>query len=290
MFGSRPLRGPRVSDLWVIGDVHGALDKLRAMLLRAGLIDFSGDWAARDAHLVFLGDYMDRGPDGVGVVRFVRKLEGQSAAAGGRVTALLGNHEVMLLAATRFRRTDPQDQLGFREYWLNNGGQERDAELLDPGDYGWLTERPALALAGNWLLMHADSRLYLRLGDTLDAVNAHVAALLASNDEDAWGEFTNAFADRFGFALPGGERLAAKMLDAFGGQRIVHGHTPVYVLLDEHLHGPTLGAGAPIPYAERLCVAMDSGMAYREDAGFIARLDDRGIAEVIRNPGSGTLF
>ena len=158
-----------MSDLWVIGDVHGALDKLRAMLLRAGLIGFSGDWAARDAHLVFLGDYMDRGPDGVGVVRFVRKLEGQSAAAGGRVTALLGNHEVMLLAATRFRRTDPQDQLGFREYWLNNGGQERDAELLDPGDYGWLAERPALALAGNWLLMHADSRLYLRLGDTLDA-------------------------------------------------------------------------------------------------------------------------
>ncbi|MFC6660021.1 hypothetical protein [Deinococcus multiflagellatus] len=99
--------------------------------------------------------------------------------------------------------------------------------------------------------------------------------------------FLNAFTERFAFVLGGGDTKARRMLGTFGGQRIVHGHTPVYVLLDEHLHGPTLGAGAPIPYAGRLCLAVDSGMAYREDAGFIVRLDPDGLADVVTFP-SGT--
>ncbi|MFK7600998.1 metallophosphoesterase [Deinococcus sp. SM5_A1] len=272
-------------ELWVVGDVHGAYGKLRAMLLRAGLIDFDGGWTAGDAHLVFLGDYVDRGPKGIEVIRLIRSLEVQAAEFGGAVTALLGNHEVMFMAALLFRHSDPKDALGFHEYWQNNGGQERDLTLLDPGDLAWLKARPAVVRTDSWLLVHADSPMYLRLGESVGAVNDHVHALLLGRDADAWGAFLNAFADRFAFALGGGEKAARRMLKTFGGEHLAHGHTPVYVLIDEYLHGPTLGAGAPIPYAERLCVAMDSGMAYRDDAGFIARLDDGGIAEVISNPG-----
>ncbi|GGO26879.1 metallophosphoesterase [Deinococcus humi] len=279
-----------MKELWVVGDIHGAYSKLRAMLLRAGLIDFDGGWTAGDAHLVFLGDYMDRGPKGVEVIRLIRSLEVQAREHGGEVTALLGNHEVMFLAAILFRRSDPADELGFREYWQSNGGQDRDLTLLDPGDLAWLEARPAMALVDSWLMVHADSTMYLRLGTTSEAVNGHIRNLLLGRDADAWGSFLNSFADRFAFALGGGEKTARRMLKAFGGQHLVHGHTPVYVLLDEYLHGPTLGAGAPIPYAERLCVAMDSGMAYRDEAGFIARLDDGGIAEVISNPGSGPAY
>mgnify|MGYP003349132290 CR=1 FL=1 len=47
------------------GSVTLPQDKLRAMLLRAGLIDFDGSWTAGDTHLVFLGDYVDRGPNGL---------------------------------------------------------------------------------------------------------------------------------------------------------------------------------------------------------------------------------
>ncbi|MDV6373644.1 metallophosphoesterase [Deinococcus arenicola] len=280
----------RSRELWVIGDIHGAYGKLRAMLLRSGLIDFDGSWAAGDAHLVFLGDYLDRGPKGVEVVRLIRRLEAQAVAHGGQVTALLGNHEVMFMAALLFRRSDPEDALGFREYWQSNGGQQRDVSMLDPGDLAWLEARPAMVLSGGWLLIHADSAMYLRMGSSVQAVNDHIHALLLGRDADAWGLFINAFADRFAFALGEGEKMARRMLRTFGGDHLAHGHTPVYILLDEHLHGPTLGAGAPIPYAEKLCVAMDSGMAYRDDAGFIARLDEGGIAEVISNPGTGQLY
>ena len=276
--------------LWVIGDIHGAYDKLRAILLRAGLIDFDGSWTAGDAHVVFLGDYVDRGPNGVGVIRLIRSLEVQAQEVGGQVTALLGNHEVMFLAALVFRHSDPQDRYGYREYWLENGGQVRDADLLEPSDLAWLSERPAMAASHDWLLVHADSLMYLKLGSSVEGVNAAVLELMTNPDPDDWGAFLNTFTDRFAFVLGAGDEKARQMLSTFGGQRVAHGHTPVYVLLDEHLHGPTVGAGAPIPYAGRLCVAMDSGMAYREDAGFIARLNRHGIAEVVTFPSGGDFY
>lgn len=274
----------RVSPaLWVVGDVHGALDKLRALLRRAGLIGAEDGWTGGAAHLAFLGDYLDRGPDGVGVVRLIRRLEGGARAAGGQVTALLGNHEVMFLAAIRFARRDPQDRHGFQDYWRSNGGQTHDAARLDPADHAWLCARPALARAQDWLLLHADTPMYLRLGRDLDAVNAQVARLLRSSDPHAWGTFVNAFADRLAFAGPGGEALALDLLRTFGGERLAHGHTPVPLLLDvwDSAGDPPPGPGAPVGYAGGRCVALDSGMAYWPDAGFIARLEGAGVAQVV---------
>nr|WP_246580361.1 metallophosphoesterase [Deinococcus aestuarii] len=266
--------------MWVVGDVHGEHDKVRTLLRGAGLIGADGAWTGGEAHLAFLGDYLDRGPDGLGVVGLVRRLEEEAPRSGGRVTALLGNHEVMFLAAEHFRRADPGDRFGFRSYWEANGGQVRDAEGLQPDDLAWIAARPALARLGRWLLLHADSPVYLHLGGSVEAVNARVAALLASPSPAVWGGLANAFADRLAFVGPGGEGVARRLLDTYGGDRLAHGHTPVSVLLDED--GPD--AGLPLPYAGGRCVALDSGMAYRGDAGFIARLDGRGVAEVVVLP------
>lgn len=277
-------------ELWVVGDVHGAHDKLRTLLLRAGLMREDGGWTGGAAHLVFLGDYLDRGPDGLGVVRLVRELEAGARAVGGQVTALLGNHEVMFLAALRFARPGGHDRHGFREYWRANGGQPGDAARLTPEDHAWLLARPALARAGRWLLLHADTPMYLRLGGSVEAVNARVAELLGSPDPHAWGAFANAFADRFAFAGPGGERAAQDLLDTFGGKRLAHGHTPVPLLRGEPLDGASVGAesgpGAPLLYAGGRCLALDSAMAYRPQAGFLARLSERGAAQVVTYPAA----
>nr|WP_221269495.1 metallophosphoesterase [Deinococcus budaensis] len=280
--------------MWVVGDVHGAHDKLRTLLLGARLITEDGSWSGGTAHLAFLGDYLDRGPDGLGVVQLVRGLEAGARAAGGQVTALLGNHEVMFLAALHFARRDPHDRHGFRDYWRANGGQPGDAARVTPEDLAWLLARPALARAGRWLLLHADTPMYLRLGGSLEAVNARVAGLLGSHDPHVWGTFANAFADRFAFAAPGGERAAQSLLDTFGGERLAHGHTPVPLLLGESLAGPedgsdrgTCGAGAPLLYAGGRCLALDSALAYRPQAGFLARLNGRGVAQVVTYGGAG---
>ncbi|WP_019585073.1 metallophosphoesterase [Deinococcus apachensis] len=278
------LRAP-VEGLWVVADVHGALDKLRVLLRRARLIDEGDRWTGGTSHLVFLGDYMDRGPDGAGVVRLVRSLEASAPLAGGRVTALLGNHEVMFLAALRFAGYDPQDHYGFREYWLANGGQPLDTARLGAEDQAWLAARPALARVGRWLFLHADSSLYLRLGGSVEAVNAHVVRLLQSEAPEVWGHFANAFADRLAFAEPRGEELARRLLRTFGGERLAHGHTPVSLLLDN----PGPEPGTPVLYAGHLCLALDGGLAYYEDAGFLVRLSDRGVAEVVGYAGTGAL-
>jgi Calcineurin-like phosphoesterase len=271
--------------LWVVGDVHGALGKLKLLLLRAGLTDFDGSWRGGNAHLVFLGDYLDRGEDGAGVIRLVRTLQRQAGLAGGRVDALLGNHEVMFLAALLFRQKDPRDELGFYEYWHNNGGQPRDMALIEPGDLGWMAERPAMLRVGPWLLQHADNAMYLKLTArdvpvNVSSVNAAMSDKLSTSDPKIWQDLMNTFAARFAFAGPDGGSLIKEVLHTFGGLRIVHGHTPINLLLGTGGEEP----GAPLPYASRQCIDIDSAMAYIPGAGFITRLDEGGIAEVVTYP------
>ena len=270
-----------MTPLWVVGDIHGAYDKLCSLLRQAGLMDEDDSWQGAQARLVFLGDYLDRGPRGLDVIRLIRHLEPQARAAGGQITALLGNHEVMFLGALQFRASDPGDTLGFRDYWLSNGGQETDAAQVQVDDLTWLRGRPALGQEDGWLLMHADSPFYLRLGRTIGAVNRQVTELLGSSEARVWSHFMNIFADRFAFTFPGGEDAARGILQTLGGVRIVHGHTPVYVLQDELMLDQEPGIALPITYAGGLCVALDSGMAYRDEAGFIARLDSSGVAEAL---------
>jgi hypothetical protein len=78
-----------------VGDVHGAYDRFAAILREAGLIDGRQRWAGGHVILVQTGDLLDRGADSRRALDLLRRLEEEAAKAGGRVVALLGNHEVM---------------------------------------------------------------------------------------------------------------------------------------------------------------------------------------------------
>ncbi|TNF32063.1 MAG: serine/threonine protein phosphatase [Deltaproteobacteria bacterium] len=69
---------------FVIGDIHGDLPALRKVLGRMPRPD-AGDT------LVFLGDYLDRGPSSAGVVDFLRNVLPRHTQA--RIVLLRGNHE-----------------------------------------------------------------------------------------------------------------------------------------------------------------------------------------------------
>jgi serine/threonine protein phosphatase 1 len=68
---------------FAIGDIHGDLDQLLKLLSCLPGLD-------KDDSIVFLGDYVDRGPKSAEVVDFVRRLENDGPA---KVVALRGNHE-----------------------------------------------------------------------------------------------------------------------------------------------------------------------------------------------------
>ncbi len=80
-----------------IGDVHGSLEGLRAVLRTAGLIDASDRWTGGATTLVQAGDVTDRGADVRGALDLLMTLTRQAPAQGGRVLPVLGNHEAMNL-------------------------------------------------------------------------------------------------------------------------------------------------------------------------------------------------
>ncbi|NND99076.1 MAG: serine/threonine protein phosphatase [Pirellulaceae bacterium] len=86
---------------FVIGDIHGCAKALRSLI---EAID-----PQADDELIFLGDYVDRGPDSRNVVDQLLDLKERC-----RVVALRGNHEIMLLGVALGGMDDT--------IWMNCGG------------------------------------------------------------------------------------------------------------------------------------------------------------------------
>ena len=88
---------------FVIGDIHGCSDLLAELLEKIKPL-------AKDDTVIFIGDYIDRGPDSRGVIDIVLQLRAEHS----RVITLMGNHELMLLGAIK----------GYgRNEFLNMGGE-----------------------------------------------------------------------------------------------------------------------------------------------------------------------
>jgi hypothetical protein len=176
-----------------IGDVHGAYENFVAVLRLAGLVDEKTRWSGGKTHLVQTGDVVDRGADSRKALDLLMRLEGEARKAGGRVHALLGNHEVMnLLGDLRYvsaedyasfrtprseelresllrlliaenqkqaREKDAAfDEAGFRERFLKEtplGYVERSQAFGAQGEYGrWLRKRPAVVRIDGVLFLH----------------------------------------------------------------------------------------------------------------------------------------
>lgn len=84
-----------VDRIVAIGDLHGDWNSYFAVLRAAGVVDRRGRWAAGETHLVQTGDIPDRGPDTRRIIEHLARLTAQAQRRGGRVHALIGNHEAM---------------------------------------------------------------------------------------------------------------------------------------------------------------------------------------------------
>ncbi len=196
------------SRVVAIGDVHGAIDELRALLQSAGLTDAEHRWIGGEDTLVQTGDLTDRGPGVRAVLDLMMRLEAEAEAANGRVVVVLGNHETMsmmanlldttpeLLAAfagpesesrrasayaayaAHFEaRADAQGPLApqplSREAWMDTHppGFLEYIELFGPdGVYGrWLRSRPVVVRVGDSIFLHGG--LHLSSPIDLDDIN-----------------------------------------------------------------------------------------------------------------------
>ncbi|MFF5701644.1 metallophosphoesterase [Streptomyces sp. NPDC012794] len=263
-----PGSGP--GPLYVVGDVHGYLDELISELQAQHLIDAECRWSAGNARLWFLGDFTDRGPDGIGVIDLVMRLSAEAAAAGGYCKALMGNHELLLIGAKRFGDTPVSSGAGtatFQAAWLLNGGQRADMERLEDVHLQWMSRLDAATLQDGHLLLHSDTTAYLDYGDSIEDVNDTIHELLNRNDADITWDLFRKFTKRFAFRdEETGPRAVRELLATYGGGRVVHGHSPIPYLLGEvgtedgdDSHGPEAVDG-PHVYADGLAIAMDGGV------------------------------
>lgn len=71
-----------------IGDIHGHADELEALLKKLGYSIKNGNYHHSDRTVMFIGDYIDRGPKIVETLQIVRRM-----VDAGDAIALMGNHE-----------------------------------------------------------------------------------------------------------------------------------------------------------------------------------------------------
>ena len=150
--------------LFVVGDIHGEMDLMEAMLER--IDEAIGKIQLKNPLLVFVGDLIDRGPHSKDVLLRLMEL---TTEFPDNVVSLLGNHEQMLLDFI-------DAPIARHARWMRNGGVQTcesfglkvPAEIGDPlivadalmeamGDelLDWLRVRPLMHRSGNITCVHA---------------------------------------------------------------------------------------------------------------------------------------
>lgn len=121
---------------YAIGDLQGCAHEAQVLLNR---IEEDAPGAAR---IVFVGDLINRGPESLAALRRVARL---SIDSGGRIDAVLGNHDLHLLAvacgAQQLSKSDTLDDI--------LAAPDRE-ELIQ-----WLRHRPLALMEQGHLLLHA---------------------------------------------------------------------------------------------------------------------------------------
>ncbi len=239
----------------ILGDVHGMDRRFVSLLRDAQLIDGDGAWSGGRDELWCLGDLVDRGTGGSKVVKLLRRLAGEAEAVGGRVGSVLGNHEVLMLAARAMPNEASSGPFAtFREDWIGNGGIAEDLDRITDEDAAWLAGLPAMVRVSDALLVHADAGLYLSLGQTVGEANERLAAMMAEPDPVTWDGLLGVMTERF--SLRDDPSLAARMLARFGGARVLHGHTPIA----RFTGADPASVHAPHLYAGGRAMALDPGL------------------------------
>jgi len=213
-----------VERIVAVGDVHGDFDQFEKALRAAKVIDKKNKWIAGKTHLVQIGDVPDRGPDTRKAMDLLMQLEDQAKEAGGRVHAIIGNHEAMVMTGD-LRYTHRGEIESF-------GGREETIKAYSPkGKYGkWILTHNAVIKINDILFVHGGiSPRYAKkpLAEINRAVRTELAAGMKGSNTT--------------IADPGGplwyrglamnqkgdlDALADPALEFHKVKRIVIGHTP----------------------------------------------------------------
>ncbi len=213
---------------WVIPDIHGCARTLK-MLVEKQIEPNKNDL------LVFLGDYIDRGPDSKGVIDFIMELQDSDY----NVIALKGNHEDYCVKAY-YEDKKNKGFLGIRsktrvqKEWEMHGGVQTmesfDAE--SPRDVPekyiiWMDELPYYHIVDNFVIVHAGMNF---------------------KKDDPFSDTRSMMWIRDFAVVP----------EKIGNRKVIHGHVPVNLeLIDLSIKNP-----------DYKFIDLDNGIYFDDRAGY----------------------
>ena len=160
--------------IYAIGDIHGQIEQMDKAL---DVIHADG---GADAHIVFLGDYTDRGPDSRAVVQ--KLIDG--VTAGKNWTVLRGNHDRMFVRYVT-QGIEHDERILSGKGWLNPslGGRETLASYgVDP-DAADVLELARAAVPAEHMEFLSSRDLWFETDDLL-FVHAGIKPNVAMQDQD----------------------------------------------------------------------------------------------------------
>jgi hypothetical protein len=290
-----------------VGDVHGDYDAYSSILRDAGLIDAKGKWTGGKTILVQTGDVPDRGPDTRKIVEHLMKLEKDAKKKGGKVVALIGNHEAMNVIgdlryvtpeefaafkttrskrlrdayydahkdelAAFYREKNPLlDEAAIRAAFEKDvplGYLEHRAAWSPKGKFGaWVSRHDAVAIVGDTLFVHGGiSDAYVAV--PAEEINRQVREALKAGASGGILEDENGPLWFRGNAdgAAEGGGTVASALANFGVKRLVVGHTPQL-------------SGVKSQYGGRVIVVDTGASAFYGGTRSYLRIDANGVVAV----------
>jgi len=224
-----------------VGDIHAYSDKLHDLL---ATLHEKVDFEAEDTKFVFLGDYVDGGPDASGVLSLLMNIQ----ADRPDWVFLMGNHEDLLLSALGYPTRAPILMRGSGDYylWYNQGGKETlesymsteenqmtdyEKAIAQPKDFlpdfhlAWLNSLPLSYESDKFIFVHAGLTPRKTVDETLDDHKLWIRGPFINSDYD-WGKkviFGHTYQPHGPLVMPnkigidtmhhGGGRLTAAILD-----------------------------------------------------------------------------
>lgn len=182
-------------NTWIIPDIHGYAETLDSLLKQIR--------PAKEDQLIFLGDYIDRGPNSKGVLDMVMSLEQE----GYNVIPLRGNHESYFVEAYHYDFTLKRGLFGKKngkqKAWFVHGGREtmksfgtKDLREVPKKYIDWIEKTKLYHLTDDYIIVHAGMNF--------------------SIDDPFEDEFSMLWIKDFNVKP-----------EKIGGRKVIHGHTPV---------------------------------------------------------------
>jgi bis(5'-nucleosyl)-tetraphosphatase (symmetrical) len=171
-----------MSKIYAVGDIQGCAPSLKALVQKI----------PKQSKIIFLGDLVNRGPDSLGTLRYLKQLQEEK-----RIECILGNHDLHLLAV----------DAGIRK----TKGLDTVQPILDAPDRAelmhWLRHRPMALSNGKVLTVHAGVLPQWDLQQTIECAQEVEKALRKKSYKDFLANMYGNTPNKWSNSLKGYERL-----------------------------------------------------------------------------------